>query len=281
MKLNIGENKRLVAVITGASRGIGAATARALARKGYALVLASRSEADLHELASELEALGGICLVVPMDIRSVKDIRHLAKVSVEYFGRVDVLLNNAGIVHPGILVSGLTDEHVASVIETNLLGSIELTRALLPTMLSQGSGFIGFVDSVGGHIAIPSASLYSATKFGLRGFAGALRREVKAQGIQVSIISPGFIATRLTEDVREIFDKIKVPMGTPEQVANIILKVIDHPQREIIFPGYYRLFAWFERNTPWMIDFVASRYLTRVLPKYAARHTSERQQDKS
>jgi NAD(P)-dependent dehydrogenase (short-subunit alcohol dehydrogenase family) len=126
---------RPVALITGASRGIGAATAAELARRGYALVLAARSGHDLHEVARALEAAGGSCHTVPTDVRRKTDLERLARAALERFGRVDVLIHNAGIVIPGRCVSDLTDETVADVIGTNLMAPIELTRALLPPMI--------------------------------------------------------------------------------------------------------------------------------------------------
>ena len=251
-----------VALITGASRGIGAATASELARKGYRLVLAARSEHDLRDLAGKIDPAGSICHVVPTDLRRKEDLKQLARAALERFGRVDVLIHNAGVALPRRWVADLTDENVSEVIGTNLLAPIELTRQLLPSMIERRSGFIGFIDSIGGHVAFPAAALYTATKFGLRGFAGALRREVMEHGIKVSIISPGFVSTRLTDDVREVVKKLCLPMISTERVARVIVRTIERPRREIIYPGYYRVFAWFERNLPGVMD----RVLSSVLP---------------
>jgi short-subunit dehydrogenase len=147
-------------------------------------------------------------------------------------------------------------------IGTNLLAPIALARHLLPSMIERRSGLIVFIDSIGGYIALPTAAVYTATKFSLRGFAGSLRREVMEHGIKVSIISPGFVSTRLTDEVSEVVKKLHLPMISTERIARIIVRTIERPQREIIFPGYYHVFTWFERNLPAVMD----RVLSRVLP---------------
>jgi short-subunit dehydrogenase len=128
-------------------------------------------------------------------------------------------------------------------------------------MIARRSGAIIFMDSVGGHIALPSAAVYTATKFGLRGFAGALRREVMEHGIKVTIISPGFVSTRLTDEVREVISRLPLPVLSAERVASVIVRAIERPRREIVFPGVYRVLTWLERNFPVVMDRQASRFL--------------------
>jgi len=262
---------RPVALITGASRGIGAETARRLAPLGYAFVLAARSVEPLEALARTLEALGCPCLVVPTDVRSKSELRTLASRTLERFGRVDVVLHNAGVVHPGRVLSSLTDDEVDTIMATNLMAPIELTRALLPSMLERGSGYFGFVDSVGGHIALPSAALYSTTKYGMRGFAAALRRETAHLGIDVCIISPGYIKTELTDPVWEIFEGYPMVMGTVDSVAKRIVATIRSPKREVIMPAYNRIFVWLDRTFPSLLDRVGRAYMQKILPRYEAK----------
>ena len=144
------------------------------------------------------------------------------------------------------------------------MAPVHLTRGLLPSMIQRRSGFIGFIGSVGGHVALPAGSIYSATKFGLRGFAGALRREVKEHRINVSIISPGFVATQLTDDVHNVTASLRVRMISADHVAKVIADSIERPRREIIVPGYYRVFAWLERNFPSIIDRISNWSLSGV-----------------
>jgi short-subunit dehydrogenase len=242
-------NQRPVALITGASRGIGAATARELGRRGYALVLAARSADALTRLAGELSRSGCPALPIPTDVCQLDQVRRLAHLAREHFGQIDVLINNAGIAS-GDVVTRIPDAAIDVQIATNLLAPIALTRALLPGMLARRGGAIIFVASVAGHIGLPTSATYSATKFGLRGFAIGLRREVAHYGVDVAIVSPGFIDTAINEARRPL------PKAPPERVARVIADLIERPRREVFTPGYYRLFVWLDRLAPGLIDLV-------------------------
>ena len=242
---------RPVALITGASRGIGEVTARELGRRGYALVLAARSADALIRLAGELSRSGCPALPIPTDLCQPAQVRRLAQLAVEHYGQIDALINNAGIGGGGV-VAKVTDAMVDAQIATNLLAPITLTRLLLPDMLARRHGTIIFVASVIGHIGLPTAALYGGTKFGLRGFAIGLRREVAARGVDVAIVSPGFIDTAMT--TRRRF----VPKAPPERVAQVIADLIERPRREVFVPGYYRLFVWLDRLAPWLLDKVGT-----------------------
>ena len=236
-----------VALITGASRGIGAATARELAQRGYALVLAARSAGPLAMLAAELSRSGAQALPIPTDLRSVDEIQRLARLALAHFGRVDALIHNAGI-GGDRLIAQTDGATIDAIIDTNLRAPIQLTRLLLPGMLERRRGAIIFVASVVGHIGIPSSAIYSASKFGLRGFAHGLRREVAQRGIGVTIISPGFIKTDMTRWMGDL------PFPGPEIVAHAIANAITHPRREVFVPGYYRLLVWLEHLLPGLAD---------------------------
>jgi short-subunit dehydrogenase len=242
-----------IALVTGASRGIGAATARELARRGYALALAARSADVLMQLAGELTRFGAPALPVPADLSQPADVQRLARIALEQFGRVDVLVHNAGIGSGQRTIARLQDGEAERILQINLHASIALTRALLPGMLEQQRGAVIFVASVAGHIAIPRSALYSASKFALRSFATALRREVGRHGVGVTIVSPGFIATDMTKDLRFI------PKAPPEQVARVIADAVERPRREVVVPGYYRLPIWLDHLMPGLSDFVLSR----------------------
>jgi short-subunit dehydrogenase len=236
-----------VALITGASRGIGAATARELARRGYALALAARSAGPLATLAAELSRGGTLALPIPTDLGSPDELQRLARLALAHFGRVDALIHNAGI--GGDRQVAQTDgATVAAIIDTNLRAPIELTRVLLPGMLERRRGAIVFVASVVGHIGMPSSPIYSASKFGLRGFAHALRREVAHRGIGVTIISPGLIKTDMTSWMGDL------PLPAPEIVARAIANAITRPRRELFVPRYYRLLIWLEHLLPGVAD---------------------------
>jgi len=244
---------RPVALVTGASRGIGAATARELARHGYALALAARSAGDLQTLAAELSAGGCPALPIPTDLRRPEEVQRLARLALDHFGRVDVLVNNAGIGGFGRRLVRLADDEVDATLAINLYAPIALTRTLLPGMIEQRRGAIVFIASIAAHVGLPASSLYCTTKFGLRGFALALRRELLRSGVGVTIVSPGFIDTAMTSWLRG------VPKAPPELVARAVARSIDRPRREVIVPSYYRLGIWLERALPWLADVALSR----------------------
>jgi NAD(P)-dependent dehydrogenase (short-subunit alcohol dehydrogenase family) len=251
--MRISPTDRPVALITGASRGIGAAAARELARRGYALALAARTAGDIEALAAELSAAGSPALPIPTDLRMPEEVQRLARLALDHFGRVDALVSNAGVGGNNRPVARMDDDYVQSILATNLHAPISLTRALLPGMLERRRGGIVFVASVAGHIGLPSSTLYSATKFGLRGFAIGLRREVRRQGVGVTIVSPGFIDTDMTRWLRGI------PKAPPELVARAIARALEQPRRELVTPPLYRLAIWLDRWLPWLADAALSR----------------------
>jgi short-subunit dehydrogenase len=245
-------SQRPIALITGASRGIGAATALELALRGYTLVLAARSAGPLQALAAELTLSGAPALPVPTDLCSLDEIDRLARLVISQFGRVDALIHNAGVGGSGI-VARMSDGGAQATIGTNLLAPIVLTRALLPAMLEQRRGAIVFVASVAGHVGLPASATYSASKFGLRGFAHGLRREVAHRGVGVTIVSPGFVRTDMTRWMGNL------PLPGPEIVACAIADAVEHPRREVFVPGYYRLLVWLEHLMPGLADVALRR----------------------
>jgi NAD(P)-dependent dehydrogenase (short-subunit alcohol dehydrogenase family) len=244
---------RPVALVTGASRGIGAAAARELARRGYALALAARTAGDLQALAAELSAGGSPALPIPTDLRRPEEVQRLARLALDHFGRVDALVNNAGLGGGGRRLARLTDDDVDATLAVNLYAPIALTRALLPGMLERRRGAVVFIASIAAHIGLPASSLYCATKFGLRGFALSLRRELLRSGVGVTLVSPGFIDTDMTTWLRG------VPKAPPELVARAVVGAIERPRREVLAPGYYRVAIWLERALPWLADAALAR----------------------
>lgn len=235
-----------IVVITGASSGIGAVTARELARQGATVVLAARREDQLRTLATEIERLGGKTLVVPTDVTRLDDINHLIQTTVDTYGRIDVLINNAGI-GAGKTAATSSDDEMQQVITVNLLAPIRAVRAVVPQMRQQGGGLIINIGSVAGEVG--TTSLYSATKFGLRGLSDALRRELRPFNIKVVLIAPGFVRTPLTRG-------IKVPMPGAEVVAHAIAVAIQRPRRKIIVPWYYAPLAYLAKAAPWLTDWL-------------------------
>jgi NAD(P)-dependent dehydrogenase (short-subunit alcohol dehydrogenase family) len=233
-----------VAIVTGASSGIGAATARELARRGAKVVLAARRVAELELQAQRISAAGGEALVVPTDVGEPSDVTRLAQRAAATFGRVDVLVNNAGVQCLRPLASCPLDQ-VAELIEVNLLGTILLTRSVLPGMLERSHGAIVSVGSLSGRVAMEP--LYCASKFGLRGFSLALRRQLAGTGVTASLVSPGKVNTAMTSHVHS-------RMPEPDLVAAAIADLVTNPRREVIVPRRHYTIAWLEQMLPSIAD---------------------------
>ena len=217
------------ALVTGATGGIGKAIARALHERGATVKVSGRREDVLRQLAGEL---GDRVDVLPADLSSSEESRRLAADA----GDVDVFVANAGIPGTGRLEE-YTEEQIDRVLDVNLRAPVHMTHALLPGMLERGSGSLIYISSISGKVASNNASLYNATKFGLRGFSLALHEDLRATGVGVTCVFPGFIS-----DAGMWADsELKAPPGTgtrtPAQVADAVLKAIDKNPREIDVAG--------------------------------------------
>jgi short-subunit dehydrogenase len=213
------------ALVTGATGGIGAATARALHAGGAHVVLSGRRAGVLEELR---EGLGARVEVLPADLAERDGPARLAEAA----GRIDVLVANAALPASG-RVDDFDPEQIDRAIDVNLRAPIQLTRAFLPGMLERRRGHVVLVSSLSGKAASPRSGIYSATKFGLRGFAAGLREDVEPQGIGVSVVFPGFISEAgLFAD-----SGVKLPpwvrTRTPEQVADAVVRAIEHDRPEV------------------------------------------------
>ena len=182
-----------VVIITGASSGIGAATARALAPLGCKLALAARSSDKLQALAKEL---GPDAIDVTTDVTVGADVARLVDTTLSRFGRVDILFANAGIYITGQVAEGDPDEH-AKLIDINVNGVFRCVRAVLPHMIAQRSGDILITSSIAGHSDLPWEPIYCASKHAIQTFTHTMRRQVMASGVRVGSIAPGMVANEL------------------------------------------------------------------------------------
>jgi NAD(P)-dependent dehydrogenase (short-subunit alcohol dehydrogenase family) len=238
-----------VAIVTGASSGIGAATARELGRRGARVVLAARRMDALETQAQAIRGAGGDALAMATDVADPAQVTRLVDRTVATFGRVDVLVNGAGAGWSRPLAESPADE-VIGLLEVNLLGAMLLTRAVLPAMLERRHGTIISVGSLSGRVAMEP--LYSATKYGLRGFSLALRRQVAESGVSVSLVSPGNIRTAMTRHVT-------ARLPGPDLVATTIADLVIRPRREVVIPGKHYAIAWLEQVLPSVADLAHRR----------------------
>jgi short-subunit dehydrogenase len=188
-----------VIILTGASLGIGAVTAKLLAAQGAKLVLAARSVDKLEQLAAALQTDS---LVVPTDMTEGADLDNLVAKTLERYGRIDGLVNNAGYGQYGPLEM-LTEEAIRRQFDVNVIGLLLLTQRVIPTMRAQGKGRIVNIGSLAGLIALPFSGLYHASKFALEGISDSLRMELDPFGIRVSLVEPGPIKTEFFEVARD------------------------------------------------------------------------------
>lgn len=235
-----------VAIVTGASAGIGAATAQELGRRGATVVLAARRTEELNRQVQAMQAAGYGAVAIPTDVAATQQVRSLVDQTMARFGRVDILVNNAGVNWHRPLASTPPAELI-ELVEVNLMGAMLLTRAVLPGMLARRHGSIVFVGSLSGRVAMEP--VYSATKYGLRGFALALRRQLSGTGIAVSLVSPGNIRTGMTEHVAA---RLPGPELVAEQIAGLIIR----PRREVVVPRRHYVIVWLEQLASGVTDFV-------------------------
>lgn len=191
-----------IVVITGASSGLGKAAARGLSADGATVVLGARRLALIQSLADELKAKGGKALAIETDVTQREDVSRLVDAAVQTFGRVDVIINNAGLM-PNAPLERLKVDEWERMIDVNLKGVLYGIAAVLPVMQRQKSGHIINVSSVAGHKIRPGTAVYAATKHAVRALSEGLRQEVKAYNIRTTIISPGAVDTELPNSISE------------------------------------------------------------------------------
>lgn len=231
--------ERKVALVTGATRGIGKAIALELADNGYDIVLNYRSVNDeLKQTQKEIEEKNVNCFLVYGDISKFEDCENIAKQAIDEFGRIDVLVNNAGITRDGLIMR-MKKEDFESVIGTNLTGTFNMTRNIVPFMIKQKNGRIINLSSVVGITGNAGQTNYSASKAGVIGFTKSLAKEVASRNILVNAIAPGFIETDMTkvlsDNVKEaILNQIPLKrMGEAKEVAKLVKFLVSDDSKYI------------------------------------------------
>ncbi|PWH20119.1 MAG: short-chain dehydrogenase [Anaerolineae bacterium] len=265
---NTGDEQAMtVLLITGASSGIGAAIARLAAKQGFDLAITARRMERLEALCTECEPYGVRVLPIQADLAQWEDVQRIAKTALQFFGCIEVLINNAGFGRLNWLEKLDGQSEIADQIQVNLIAPIQLTRQVLPSMIANRQGHVINIASLAAWVATPTYSVYAASKFGLRGFTEALRREVSIYGIQVSGIYPGGVETEFAQKAGiERKTRLTTPRWmrlTAEQVAKAALDVIQHPRRQVILPGYMSLVIGLNRFAPRLVDWLIQQWFVR------------------
>jgi NADP-dependent 3-hydroxy acid dehydrogenase YdfG len=220
-----------VVLITGASSGIGEATARLLAREGAQVVLGARRTDRLEAVAAEIAAEGGNARYRALDVTQGEDFESFVAYAVREFGRVDVLVNNAGVM-PLSPLAALKVEEWDRMIDVNVRGVLYGIAAAFPRMEAQGYGHIVNVSSIGGHYVVPTAAVYCATKFAVRAISDGLRQETDK--IRVTVVSPGVTESELADSItdpgsREYMKDFRQIAMPAETIARAILYAVEQP----------------------------------------------------
>ncbi|UMB71004.1 SDR family NAD(P)-dependent oxidoreductase [Mycobacterium paraterrae] len=228
-----------VVLITGASRGLGKGIALEFARRGAAVVLVARSAGPLEQLAQQIHLLGGDALAVPTDVTSTEQVEALVNRTMDRFGRIDVLVNNAGIARVGPVESLSFAEDARQTMQASLFGAISLTQQVLPILRRQGSGTVVNMSSVMGRKAIARFGSYGLVMHAMSGFSDALRQELAGTKINVSVIYPALTATTLLEDV----DEAEMPPAfryltplTVDEVSRAVVTAVRRGKRRVVIP---------------------------------------------
>lgn len=248
--------KDKVALISGASRGLGLALAREMVRGGASVVITARGAGRLEQARAELEAMGGQVRAIAGDVGNWEDAEKMVRLATDSFGRLDIVVNNAGISMRGQF-KDLAPEVCGQVVQTNLLGCIFLTRAAVHPLLA-AKGQVIFISSIAGVFGVPGASIYSATKKALTGLTESLRLELLPEGVNVGVVYLGF-----TENDPE--KRILAADGSPEvsgrpahhtqaQAAGLIMKMLKRRKKELVMTPVGRLGWAAYRLSPVLVE---------------------------
>ena len=260
--------KNKVVVITGASSGIGETTAIKFARKHANVVLVARRKEKLLEVEKKISNFSGSSLVCQCDVSNKEQVEGMSKKVLDTFGRIDVLVNNAGFVIYG-KVSELSNEEIVAQMETNYFGMIYCTKAFLPQMLEQQSGHFVNIASVGASFGVPGIASYCATKYAMLGFSEGLRHELDGTGVGLTVVSPIMVRTPLFDHPSFTnFSRFSTGISlSSETVAKAIIKASNSPRFEIVVPSVARAGIWFKQTFPYFINPIIGNAFRKQLAK--------------
>ena len=264
-----------VVLVTGASSGIGEATAKAFAGEGAAVVLAARREASLRRVADEIQAAGGRALVAPVDVTSPEQVRAMVADVVSACGRIDILFNNAGTSKVGPVEGEAFVDDARQMFEVDYLGGVHVLKEVLPVMRRQGSGHVMNMSSVVGRKAFARFAGYSSVMYAITGLSDALRQELRGTGIGVSTLHPALTQTPLLYDAdpSEMPPPFRGLSPIPaETVAAAVLRGVHRNQPRVVVPFQPRLLMLADALSPRLGDLMtrllANRTVGRIIGTY-------------
>ena len=259
-----------VVLVTGASRGIGRAVALAFAREGASLVLAARSAERLAEVTAEVRALGGAALPVPTDVTSPDAVTGMVDAAMAEFGRIDVLVNNAGIGKVGEVGSADFADNLRLTLRASLFGMVDVTQRVLPIFRRQRSGAIVNMSSVMGRKAFARFGSYAVVMHGVSAISDSLRQELAGTGIQVSVIHPALTATDLLREADET--ELPPPFRhltplSPDDVARAVVAAVRHRRWRVVLPRTANMLLLGEALSPRLGDLIATALTHRRIAR--------------
>lgn len=257
--------EKKIALVTGAGSGIGQAIAIALAERGTHIILVGRR---LEALDATRKMLGHTdqATLLPADVTDAGDRQRISAAVREKFGRLNVLVNNAGLVETGSFAE-MSDKTARRMIDTNLFAPVALTREFLPLLKAGVTARVVNVGSVFGDIAHPLFAVYSASKFGLRGFSDALRRELAGTGIGVTYAAPRATRTPAAAGFADLVGPLGMRLDPPQRVARMIVRAVER-DATVAYPyGSERLFVLFQRLMPSLVDAGIRRKIAPLLAR--------------
>ena len=254
-------------LITGASSGIGNASAVQFAKKGAKLILISRNKEKLNLVSESLKKNKVPTFVYECDVSDKLQVNETSKIILDQFGSVDILVNNAGFAVYGS-VSNLTIEEIESQMATNYFGMIYFVKNFLPSMLAKKSGHIVNVASVAASFGLPGIAPYCASKFAMLGFSEGLKHELKGTGVGITVVSPIMVRTNFFNHPSfSNMPKYSPTSLSPETVAKAIIRASDSPRLEIIVPGVVRSAVWIKNTFPYLINPLLNLSFNKQLKK--------------
>ena len=260
--------KNKVVVITGASSGIGEASAIEFAKKNANVVLVARRKEKLLQVQKKISKYTDSTLICQCDVSNKLQVKEMSDAVLDRFGRIDVLVNNAGFVIYG-KVNELSTEEIIAQMETNYFGMVFCTKAFLPQMLEQHSGHIVNVASVGASFSVPGVASYCATKFAMLGFSEGLRHELAGTGVGLTVVSPIMVRTPLFDHPSfENFSKFSTGISlSSETVAKTIIKASNSSRLELVVPSAARAGIWFKQTFPFFVNPIIGNRFRKQLTK--------------